>query len=120
MQRFQFYLLIDEVVIEPDGGSVLAVVGIVDLVEVRPVDRSQAHRARLAGGIDFASGEVERMQLVAGFPDDGDLRMGCRVVVDGHAIASLGDDFAIAGNDSAERTAAVAHTVGGELDRPPH
>lgn len=54
------HLLVNEVVVEADGGSILAVVAVEDAVKMRPIDGAQAHRARLAGGVDVAASEVER------------------------------------------------------------
>ena len=82
---------------------------------MRPIDGAQAHRARLAGGIDVASGEVERAQTARSLAYAVHLGVRRRVVVDSNAVRRLGDDFVATYDDRSERSAASAHTLLGEF-----
>ena len=74
-------LLVDEVIIESDLGCILTVVAHVNLVQVSPVDSTEAHRTRLARGIDLATAQVECLQGLAGLADGRHLGMGRGVAV---------------------------------------
>ena len=82
-------LLINELVVEADLCRILSVVGIIDSVEVRPIDGTQAHRTRFARGINLAPLQVECLQGTSCLTNGIHLGMGGRVVVDGDAIGSL-------------------------------
>src|SRR5690554_1731853 len=73
-------LLIDAVVIEADGGRMMAGVGVIDSVEPSPVDRPEAHRAGLAARVDFAALQAEAVQDPTGLADRHDLGMRGRIV----------------------------------------
>ena len=42
-----------------EGVAVGAGVGVVDVIEPRPIDRGEAHRARLATGINLGAGKID-------------------------------------------------------------
>ena len=54
-----FQLLVNEIIGEVDGGGILFRVAIVDALDMRPIDGTEAHRARLTRGIDDAIREIE-------------------------------------------------------------
>lgn len=56
-------------VIEADPRRVLNPEAIINFPDPRPVDRSEAHRARLASGVDVASIQRESIEIGAGIPD---------------------------------------------------
>lgn len=114
-------LLVDEVVVETDRGGVGAGVAVEDGGDAGPVDRGEAHGAGLAAGVEFAVGELERVERAAGFADGGDLGVGGGVVGGGDAVVAAGDDLAAADDDAAEGAAAAgAHAFVGEADRFTH
>lgn len=61
-------LRVDEVIAELDTGRVVPVDREVHPADARP-DGVQAHRGRLATGVDLATRQVVRRQLAAGLPD---------------------------------------------------
>src|SRR5579864_602132 len=69
------HLLVDKFVIEADLLGVFASVREKYAGGSRPVDRSEAHRTRLAGRVDVAAFELERVQLPAGLTNSDDLGM---------------------------------------------
>lgn len=117
---FQGQFVVDERVVEADAGGVGFVVAVIDFVQMGPVDGSQAHGTGLARGIDFASAEVERVQLLAGGADGAHFGMGRRVVVGRYAVHARGYYLAVFHDDGSERTSAVLHIFDGKLDGFPH
>ena len=111
---------IDEVVGKLNVAGVLTVVTIEDTADAGPVDGSETHGARLAGGVDGASREVERAQTPAGFADGVYLSMCRRVEIDGDAVATAGDDLAVLDNDRPERPAAMSHALVGQTNGLAH
>src|SRR5205807_666665 len=84
-------LAIDEIVIEADLRRIAARVGIIDALDARPVDRAEAHRARLAVRVDVAAFEAEGLELGAGAADRGYLSMAGAIVGRGNLIPAFGD-----------------------------
>ena len=78
--------LIDECVVKAGIGSIVLAGRIIDAVGTGPVDGAKTHRARLAAGVNLAAGQLERIQVSAGFANGHHLGMSRRVVVDGHAV----------------------------------
>ena len=113
-------LLINELVVEADLCRILSVVGIIDSVEVRPIDGTQAHRTRFARGINLAPLQVECLQGTSCLTNGIHLGMGGRVVVDGDAIGSLSHDDSVLGDDCPERTTSILHTILGERNGSTH
>ena len=72
-----------------------------------PVYSTEAHRARLARCVYFATAKVEGAQSAASFADCADFRMGRRIVVGSHPVYSGCDDFISFYDDGTERAAAV-------------
>ena len=46
--------VVDKRIVKADGGGILPIGGEVEAAEAGPIDGTQAHRARLATGVDFA------------------------------------------------------------------
>ena len=76
-----------------------------------PIDGTQAHRTRLARGIDFATLQIEGLQLAGSLSDAVHFGMSRRVEVDGYAVRSLSNDDTILGNDSTKRSATRLHAI---------
>ena len=85
-----------------------------------PVDGTQAHGARFARGVDNATREVERVQLLASPANGVHFRMSRGVEIDGDTITAAGNDFSVLDDDSAEGTAATQHTLAGQPDGLTH
>ena len=98
---------VDKVVIEVNIGSILAVVGIVDAVETGPVDGSETHGARLAGGVNFVATEIESAQFATSFTDACHFGMGRGVVKNSNAVGSTCHDFSVLGDDGSEGASAA-------------
>src|ERR1039458_8671268 len=84
---------VDEVIIEIDSRRVLAGVAVEDIPQARPVDRGQAHRARLATGVKVAIVQLERLQALAGLANGDNLGMGRRVVYWSQLVVDPADDL---------------------------
>ena len=100
-------LVVDERVIEADVFGVGLVVAVVEFVDMGPVDGAEAHWARLARRVNLAAGKVEGVEFGAGGADGADLGMSRGVTVGGDAVDAGGNDFAVARDNGAERSAAV-------------
>ena len=111
---------IDEVIVKADVGSVGTRIGIIDLVEMRPIDGTETHRARLTRTIDFTAREIKGLEFVTRLTDGIDLGMSRRVMVFCHTVTGFGDDLAITGDDSAKRTSAMMNAADAQCDRPTH
>ena len=119
--RSQGELGVEVDVVEADGGGVFDTKSIVDPLDACPVDGAEAHRARFAGGVDFAVSEAEVADLRAGVADGGDFAVGGGVVVPQDLVPAFADDFAIAHHDGAEGSAVAGeHAFSGELDGATH
>ena len=90
---------------------ILSIIGIIDSVEMCPVDSTQAHWAWLARGINLATFEIEGFQLETSLAHAVHLGMSRRVEVDGYAVGSLSNDDTILGNDSTKRSATGLYTI---------
>lgn len=110
-------LCIDEAVVEAGGGGVEAVAGEVDFLESGPVNRSQAHRAGFATGVENAVGQLKVGQRATGETNGHDFGMRRRVQVAGDAVAGGGDDCAVSDDQRAKRAAALLDVVPGQFDR---
>lgn len=96
---------IDHRVIESGVCRIARGSGKVNASGARPVDRTQAHRARFATRVNLASAELEATQLLASLADRNHLGVRGRVVRRDNGVRSLGYDFSVFHNDGAERTA---------------
>ena len=106
---------------KPAAAASLCVAAEVQLGRTRPVDRAQAHRARLATGVDLAALELEGPERGTGAANGDHLGVRRRVARRGHQIDAFRQDAAVLDDDRAERAAAPAsHVFQGELDRSPH
>src|SRR5258708_39002712 len=71
-----------------------------------PVDRSQAHGARLAGTIDLAAFQIESAEFLAGFANGEHFRVGGGIVRGSHLIRAFANDGAVFHDYRTERSAA--------------
>jgi hypothetical protein len=95
-------------------------VGIIDTVQMSPIDSAQTHGTGFTGGIYFIACEVEGMQLPAGFAYTGHLCMGSGIVKQGYTIGRSCHYFAILGDNCSEGTSSVFHTFCREADGLAH
>src|SRR5690348_12511664 len=96
---------VEHLVIESGGSRILAGRGHEDRRRPCPVDRTEAHRTRLARGVDRATGELKRSEILTRIPDRDDLSMCRRIVVRRYLIESLADDASVFDDHAAERPA---------------
>ena len=120
MGRTEGQLLIDKIVVETYSGRVLTVVGVVDVIQMGPVDGTQTHGARLARSVNLASAQVERAQPQGGRADGAHLGVGRGVGVQGHHVGRLGHDDPAAGYHGTKGAAALAHAVLAQGDGAAH
>ena len=113
-------LLVNEIIGEVDGGGILFRVAIVDALDMRPIDGTEAHRTRLARGVDDTIREVESAEFAASLTDGVHLGMGGGVVVASDAVGTASDDFSIFHNDGPEGTTPVFHAFVGQSDGLAH
>ena len=108
---------IEKGIVESGASGIGGAAAVIDGIEARPVGRGQAHGAGFATGVEFAAGECECAQRLAGGADGVDLAVSRGVVGRGDGVRALADDLAFAHNESAKGTAFAGHHVlGGEGD----
>ena len=113
-------LVVNERVIE----AVLCRVGLgageVDPFQTRPIDGSEAHRARLAGCINLAAAQIEGAEGTGSTTNGADLRVSRRVIVGSDSVGAGCDDFSVACYDRSEWSAAVSDVLHRESYRLAH
>ena len=110
--------VVDEAVVEAGIGGVVSRAREYDAGRARPVQRPQAHGARLAAAVDLATVQLEGAQRFAGVADRDDLGVGSRVVGGRHEVRARGQDLPISDHHRTERAAAPRGDVlGREGDR---
>lgn len=107
--------LVDEIVVEVDGAGIQLCVGIEYAPHASPVQRAEAHRARLARGVYVAAVELEVGCGVACVPYCIHFGMGCGVVVDCHSVCAGGYDRPVFYNDCAKWASTFINIVGGKV-----
>ena len=114
-------MLVNKIVVEADSGGVLSGRSKINAIEPRPVDRGETHRAGLATGVENAAAQLEAFQIAAGVADRGDFGVRGGIEKTRHLVPAAANNFAVAHNDRAERSAAVfAHAGAREVDRFAH
>ena len=91
-----------------------------DAFDLRPVDRGQAHRARLRRRVERAAVEGDRLERLRRGPDAVDLGVGGRVGVAPNGVVRGGHDLAVLNDHGAERRLAELDPFLRLLDRRPH
>ena len=109
-------VLVEDGVVEADGGGVVPVRGEHHALHPGPQRGGQAHGARLAAGVEGGAGEVERAKFAAGPADGRDFGVGCGIVRGGDAVDAVERLSVCRDDDGAERTAAVQDVGRGQLD----
>src|SRR5690606_25512930 len=114
--------LADEfVAVDAELGAILQRVRVVHLLELRPVDRRDAERARLARRVDIVSGKIGCAELLRGVADRDDLAVPGGIEGLYAVVATLGDDLAAPRDDGRERAIAPrTHLVATDLDCARH
>lgn len=108
-------------VVEADRRRVRDAEAVIHGVDPRPHRRAEAHRAWLAGGVKFATGEHMRVQVPAGIADGDDFAVSGGILGGKYLVPAFADNFASAHDHGAEWAAvSAAHTGAGEFDGPPH
>ena len=82
----QLQFLVKELVVEADIPGVFGSIGKINFLDPGPVDGGETHGAGFATGVDFASHEVEGVELECCLSDGHDLRMGCGIFAGEHLI----------------------------------
>jgi hypothetical protein len=100
--------VVNEGVVESRGGGIACAAGVENARGSGPVDRTQTHRTRFAGGVEVAAVELEGGELRAGGADGDDFGVGGGVVGGGDAVDAFDEDFFIADDEGGEGAAAVA------------
>jgi len=88
-------LLVEEGIVEAGAGRVVGLAAEVDGVDARPIDRCQAHRARLTTGIHFAALQGKGSERLAGLADGVDLAVSSGIVGGGDAVRAFSDDLSV-------------------------
>src|SRR5438270_2216673 len=70
----QAHLLVDQAIVEADGGGILARRPKINPLGARPVNRGQAHGAGLGRAVDFAAAKLEILERGAGAANGDDFR----------------------------------------------
>ena len=113
----QGQLPVEDLVIETDGGRVLACGAAADALEARPEDGTQAHGAGFAGGDDLAAREVIASQVGCGGTNGLHLCVGRGIAGGEDPVLPAGDDHAILDHHGAEgASGAVLHGPPGQGD----
>lgn len=117
----QAEFLVNQIVVELNPRGVLPRVGVINLPQPRPVNRRQAHRARLATDVDRAIRQSKRLQFCAGVANGGNFGVRCRVMGRSHPVPAAADDASVADDHRSERAAFVAaHFLPRKADRRAH
>jgi hypothetical protein len=96
--------LVDEGVIETSFRGIGCSRGKINAIEARPVNGAQAHGARFAACVNFATLEVEFFEFFAGLADRGHFGVGGGIVCGGYAVGGLRDNLSIFYNQRTEGT----------------
>ena len=104
---FAFDKPVDEVIAKANASGIVGGVGVKNLLDIGPDNGAQTHRARIAGGVELAAGQIIGAKLVAGRSDGLDFRVAGGVIFGQHLIMAAPDDFSVFDNDGTERTAFV-------------
>ena len=78
--------LVEHLVPETDIGVIFDRAAIIDLADIGPENRVQAHRARFSCGIQFTSGQIVAVQRILGIADRGDLTVGGGILLLKHHV----------------------------------
>ena len=87
--------LVKKLVVEANIPGVFGGIGEINFFDSGPVDGGETHGAGFATGIDFASHEVESVQLECRLSDGHDLRMGCGILAGEYLIIPLRNNSSI-------------------------
>jgi hypothetical protein len=86
----------------------------------RPVNRAQAHGARLASRVQMASRQLESSERAACCANRDNFRMRRRIVRSGHLIGALADDAAVFRDERSEWAAAGLDISESQRNGAPH
>src|SRR5262245_49278348 len=114
-------LLADRLVRKPDRVRVGHRATEIEPVKMRPVNRGQAHRAWLAGGIELAADKMKDAQPGTSVANGDDLGVCGRIARRSDHIGAAADDLASLHDHRAERSAAAgSHAVDGQANGLAH
>ena len=103
--------LIDEMIAKVDSIGIVLSVGVVDAAHTCPVERTQAHGARLATAVNHAAFKVEIVHQFTSLANCVHFGVCGRVVVNSHTIAAGSQHFTVFHNHGTKRTAALIYVV---------
>lgn len=98
---------VEFIVTESDTSVISDGAAIVDVADVGPEGGTEAHVAGLTSCVKVAVGEVERVEVVAGFSDGVDLAVAGWVVVLEDAVVAFADNLPVFNDNGAEGSAVM-------------
>lgn len=107
----KFQLFVNKVVGKINTMGIMACVGIENLTYMSPVDGSQTHGARLAGGVYDTIRKIEGAKLAASLADAVHLGMCRRVDVGDNAVGSGGYYLTVTRYDRPKRASAPCYAL---------
>ena len=113
-------LVVYERVVEVYRRSIALGIGIAYSLDTRPIERTEAHRARLARGVDRTTRKVKGAQLTTGVAYRHHLGVCRRVVVWHHTIGASAKEFTIAHDDSSKGTSTLIDILRREVNSHLH
>src|SRR3981189_422384 len=105
--RCDLQLIIDEGVVESGVRGIGSGCGIENSRGARPVNRAEAHGARLARGIEIAAAELKIGENAAGSANGHDFRVRRRIVRKSDAVRPFGNDAVFFDYQGGKRPAAA-------------
>ena len=115
------HFFVDQRVVKAYFSGIVTSVAEVDGVKANPVDRPQAHGARLATGVENTARQLEGTQRLAGFTNGVHFGVGSGIVAGGNTVHAGRNHFSVADHDRAKWAAvAVQHVFCGQPDGQLH
>ena len=108
-------LVVDERVVEVDGGSIALSIGIAYALDARPIEGTKTHRTRLARAIHRAPREVEGGKLATGIAYGHNLGVCRGVVVRNYAVSTTRHHPTITHDDGAKGASATIYILDREV-----
>ena len=102
-------LAIDQIIVKTYLRCIPTVIGIIDMVEMGPINGTQTHRTGLTRCIDLTTCQIKRTQLPACLTNGIYLGMGSRILVDGDAIRALSYNLSVTCDHSSKRATTMTN-----------
>src|SRR5579871_1379019 len=112
--------IVEKGVIEAGARCVCGRGAVVDGVETRPVRGGETHGTRLAACVEFAAGESEGVERLAGSANRVDFAVRCGIVGRRNGVSAFADDLAAFDDDGSEGASFTGDDVlSGQCDGAP-